>query len=351
MRRKKAKIGRMRPHDEQGSEEFRGLGPPLGPDAAGQRADAFLARRFPFHSRRVWAETCRAGELLVNGRPVRAGHRLKTGDLLHVFHPLAKEPEVDERIALVAEAGGVIAVYKPGNLPMHEAGDYRRRTFGALLAKRFGPEWHPVHRLDRETSGLVLCAATPALRRRLSEAWEAQQVEKRYLAVARGVTAWETLAVREAMVLSRRRGRPVYVTAADGLAAHTEFRVLERAGEATLLGARPRTGRTNQIRVHAAWTGHALVGDKIYHDDPRVFAAYCADPDGEAVRALAGFPRQALHATALVVTHPETGRELVAESPLPEDLVGLWASLRSASWDSGEVQHHQMLVPAASPSL
>jgi 23S rRNA pseudouridine1911/1915/1917 synthase len=307
------------------ASEYRGLGPPLGPEAAQQRLDRFLAAGFPFKSRGEWKQLCERGELLVNGRPARADRRLQAGDRLAVFHPLAKEPEVDARIALLAEAAGVMAVYKPGNLPMHESGLFRRKTFTAALAAEFGAEWAPVHRLDRETSGVVLCAATPALRRRLSFDFETRAVAKTYLAIVSGAVTWQELSVDQPLFQDPAAPVPRFCCDPRGVPAQTEFRVVERAAAATLLAARPRTGRPNQIRVHAAWAGHHLLGDKIYHPDPAVYATYHREGDSPAARLLAGFPRHALHAAAIATRHPETGQSFQAESPLPSDLSALWA--------------------------
>ncbi len=302
------------------SDEFRRLGPPLGPEAAWQRADRFLAPHFPFHSRGEWKALCRRAGLLVNGRPVRPGHRLRRGDRLTMHHPLAAEPAVASDLLVLMESAGVLAVSKPGNLPMHEGRLFRRHTFEAFLAEKCGREWAPVHRLDRETSGIVLCAATPALRRRLSAAFESGAVQKLYVAIVAGNPAWDELQVDQPLALAAGTRRPRFEVSALGKRALTHFRVGARGGDAALVEARPHTGKTNQIRVHAAFSGHALRGDKIYHADPRVFAAYCEDGDCERVRILAGAPRHALHAARLEVTHPETGRPFAAEAPLPADL-------------------------------
>lgn len=309
----------------KGSEEFRRLGPPLGPEAEAQRADAFLARHFPFHTRNQWKALCRREGLLVNGRPVRPGYRLRCGDRLTMHHPLDAEPEVDGRLVLIAEAGGVLAVAKPGNLPMHEGGLFRRNTFEGFLAELFGKEWAPVHRLDRETSGIVLCAATPELRRDLSQAFEQGLVRKRYLALLSGRPSWDELLVDQPLGLAVGTRRPRFEVTPGGKDALTIFRVLGRGTVASLVEALPRTGKTNQIRVHAAWTGHALIGDKVYHAHPDVFAAYCEDGDTPRVRLLAGNNRHALHAARLEVTHPVTGRRFTAEAELPPDLAALWA--------------------------
>jgi 23S rRNA pseudouridine1911/1915/1917 synthase len=306
------------------ADDYRGLGPALGPEADGQRTDLFLARGFPFQSRGQWRNACRLGHLLVNGRPVRPAHRLKAGDRLTIFHPLTAEPDVDEGIELVAEAPGIIAVAKPANLPMHESGFYRRKTFGALLARHFGPEWAPVHRLDRETSGILVCAATPDLRRKLSIAFEEQRVEKRYQAMVIGAVPWTDQIVDQPLGLAPPPGRPRYIVTPHGMPARTDFTLRAAKPNASWLEARPRTGRTNQIRAHAAWLGFPLVGDKIYHPNPRVYAAYTRDGDTPAVQELAGFPRHALHAGEVCLVHPETGYEFRAAAPLRHDLQNLW---------------------------
>lgn len=307
-------------------EEFRGIGPPLGPEADGQRTDLFLSRAFPFNSRNEWNALCRRGELLVNGRPVRASHRLRSGDKLSYLHPQSAEPEVDTAIAFLKEEDGILAVYKPANLPMHENGLFRRNTLQALVHAQIGAEWFPVHRLDRETSGVVLCAATSSLRRALSEALESRTVEKRYLAIMDGATAWDERLVDEPIAPVPTDRIPLFKVDPSGTEACTLFRTLERAEGATLVEALPKTGKTNQIRVHAAYLGHPLVGDKLYHHDTRVYDAYHAYGDTAEVRALAGFPRHALHAASIALAHPETGRIFSAESPLPEDLQTHWAA-------------------------
>lgn len=315
---------------EHRPEEFRGLGPPLRPEATGQRADAYLAKSFPFYSRQQWKQLCNDSRLLVNGKPVRASHRLKGGDQLMVFHPLASEPEVDEGIHLLAEDHGIIAVYKPGNLPMHESGLYRRRTFVALLQSNFGPEWAPVHRLDRETSGVVICAGSSQLRHKLSRDFTQQRIKKRYLAIVAGDPVWDEIAFSGPLRVATIESRPMLQVSESGMPAETVFKVLARTPQAALLEVEPLTGRTNQIRVHAAELGHYLIGDKIYHRNPDVIRHYARQGDCAYVQKLTGFKRHALHSAKITLHHPELNRDFSAVAPLPDDLQGLWAKLCSA---------------------
>lgn len=307
-----------------GSQEYRHVGPPTTTAARGLRVDQFLAQFYPFRSRSEWKSFCHRRELLVDGRPVRGSHRLQGGEQISVYHPLSAEPTVDDGIQILAEMAGVLAVLKPGNLPMHESGEFRRRTFAVALAGLRDASWHPVHRLDRETSGIVICASSPDLRCALSELFEEQKIDKRYLAIVYGVLPWDERVIEAPLALDPSAHRPRYIVSTSGLHARSDVRVVQRASAATLVEVRPRTGRTNQIRAHLAAIGHPLVGDKVYHPDPTVYAAYRHDGDSDKVRRLAGFSRHALHAASIKFEHPRTGREFSITNELPADLTSLW---------------------------
>src|SRR5690606_23818407 len=154
----------MEPSLPGGHDEFRAIGAPVLTEDAGRRADSYMAENFPFWSRAAWQKAFRSGRVLVDKRPIRSSHRLKPGDRLYIYYPHEVEPEVDDGIAVLWEEAGVMAVYKPSGLPMHENGPYRKNTFARLLIDKVGRDWAAVHRLDRETSGIVICAADPDLR-------------------------------------------------------------------------------------------------------------------------------------------------------------------------------------------
>jgi RluA family pseudouridine synthase len=290
--------------------------------------DGYLAREFPFLSRAGWQKRIDDCRLLVNGRGTKSSARLKAGDVLSLHAPPAVEPKVDKGIAVLWEDGGVMAVFKPGNLPMHENGPYRKNTFTELVWRTIGREWSAVHRLDRETSGIVLCAATPELRGQLAEDLAARRVRKEYLAIARGApkeTAWRADGPIGDLAGSAIRIKKWVVP--GGLPACTDFSVVGVGPEACLLLARPLTGRTNQIRIHAAEWGHPLYGDKLYHPNEGVFLEYFAKGATPAVVEATAFPRLCLHAAGIEFTHPGTRKTVRVESPLPPDLVELWAAL------------------------
>ncbi len=308
------------------SDDFRNLGPPVGPDANYLRLDRYLSAAFPFHSRREWKSLCNAGSVTVNGKPGRRNRRLNCGDQLAHFQPQVVEPPVNDQLYILAEMAGIIAIDKPANLPMHESGLYRHNTFVAILRRDFGAEWFPVHRLDRETSGVVICAATQDLRRRLSEAFVQHHVRKTYRAILSGLPEWEETTVTAALKTASTHDIPHKVAAEDGAAAVTRFRVAERSPAGALVDVFPVSGRGNQIRAHAAWLGHHIVGDKVYHRDREVCAAYKEHGDTALVQAAAGGCRHALHAHGIEFRHPDTQREISVVSPIPDDFRAMWAA-------------------------
>lgn len=311
---------------------YRRLGPPVPKDFCGRRLDMHLSIEFRFLSRSGWQRRIEDGLLLVNGRPSKPAVRLKEGDLLSLFAPPTVEPEVDRGIRLLWESEGVMGVYKPGGLPMHENGPYRRNTFAFLAAEAFGNEWAACHRLDRETSGIVLCGATASLRAKLAEAFQDKEIHKEYLAIARGTP--DAPRFRVDGPIGDLEGSQIRIkkwVVADGLPAETDFTLEEQGPEACLLRARPYTGRTNQIRIHAAFQGHVLVGDKLYHPDESVFLEYFAHGTTEGVIGRTGFARCCLHATALGFVHPHTKADVRIDCPMPDDMQGLWRQLRSGT--------------------
>lgn len=291
------------------SDDFRGVGASVDERYAGLRVDFYLAHFFPFRSREAWARACREAALRVNGAAVKPSYKLRSGDSIARFHPLEEEPEVDTRLEILGEFNGILAVAKPGNLPMHEAGRFRRNTFAHAVRAQCGDDWAAVHRLDRETSGIVLCAADASLRAALSQAFIGHEVRKEYLAVTDGLPErddWLVDVPVECPTETRSaRMNRVANTARD---ARTTFAVEERAEATALVRAFPLTGRTNQIRVHLAHVGLPIVGDLRFgrgRDRP-------------------GVARHFLHATRLTLIHPATGRELRIDCPMPADMLGFW---------------------------
>lgn len=308
------------------------------PDAAGERLDRFLAAAFPTLSRARIQGLIAAGRAECNGTPllsaaaaVRAGHVYT----LHVPAPVPATP-MPQAIALdiLFEDADLIVLNKPAGLVVHPApGNLDGTLVNALLAHcgdslmGIGGERRPgiVHRLDKETSGVMVVAKSEWAMTRLAAAFAARHLDRAYLALCWGLPHPAEGAIEGAIGRDPRDRKRMAVRAGGGKPALTHYR-RQRVWFAAVaeLECRLATGRTHQIRVHLASIGHPLVGDPVYLR--RLPAPARAVP--EAMRgALLDFPRQALHAARLGFAHPRTGAPLLFTAPPPPDLAGLLAML------------------------
>lgn len=321
------------PQNSDSMLDYRSIGPPVDDRAAGLRLDVYLAEHYKFLSRSAWQFRIRQGLIKVGDRVVRPAYRLRAGDHFHLWSPPQEEPDVDRGIERLWQEGSIMAVYKPGNLPMHENGPYRKNTFTHLVWQMFGRQWAAVHRLDRETSGIVLCGDNLSVRQSLSRALAARDVEKVYLAIVHGqvkTRQWQEYRPLGDAVDSKIRIKKwvVDTDAPDAQTAETQFRTLAICEGASLLEVRPKTGRTHQIRIHAAVQGHHLVGDKVYHPDEDVFLEYFDQGNTANVQAAVGSERLCLHAFRLSFTDPTRGILQRVEAPVPEDMKAVWNRMR-----------------------
>ncbi|MGQ9572758.1 MAG: RluA family pseudouridine synthase [Dehalococcoidia bacterium] len=293
----------------------------LSADRNGERLDAFLARRRPQELSRSYARKLIAdGLVAVNGAPSKPSHRLRRGDSVVVLLP---PPEVT---ALKAEAiplrivyqdEDVIVVDKPAGLTVHPAAGHPRGTLvNALLTvcpelANIKGTLRPgiVHRLDKDTSGLLVVAKNEAAQASLARQIKQREVHKLYLALVRGRVE-PPEGVIDAPIGRHPRRRQRMAVVEGGRAAQTRYRLREFLDDYSLVEVEPLTGRTHQIRVHFASIGHPLVGDRVY---------------GKA-SPLVG--RQFLHAWRLGFRLPASGRYQEFKSPLPEDLAGALRALR-----------------------
>jgi 23S rRNA pseudouridine1911/1915/1917 synthase len=310
---------------------YRSLGLAIPPEQAGQRLDFYLGQHFLFHSRHRWVKKIRLGEVLVSGHPTKKpSYRLKSGDLLTYYHPHSREPRVSRFLPQVWADGGIMAVYKPPGLPMHEGGMYRLNTFHQVLQETYGPQWAAVHRLDRETSGLVLCADSLELRGALSRSLRDHKWQKTYLALVRGVPTEHSWTLRAPIgSVEKTLFREKLWVQDGGLPSETHFEVQDQTGGFTRLRVQPKTGRTHQIRIHSAFLGLPLVGEKKYHPDERIYLHYLEKGFDEIIEKACFFERLCLHAQALRFPHPITGQEVSVEAPVPRDMEEIWERLGS----------------------
>ncbi|MBC7661488.1 MAG: RluA family pseudouridine synthase [Chitinophagaceae bacterium] len=318
---------------EQNQDEdsaFRSLGRPIIPEKVGERADFYLAKNFPFLSRAAWVKRLNKNEILVDGMPVDRAYRLRLGQRLSFYHPPTVEPEVSRDVYPIWRVGAVMAVFKPAPLPMHENGAYKKNTFAELLKTELGPEWAAVHRLDRETSGIVLCGATYKVRKELSLALSERTVQKEYLAIAHGVPEHRTWI--EEGPIGELPGSEIRIkkwVTPNGLPSETYFEFMENRGEYSMLRARPRTGRTHQIRIHSAVSGHHLVGDRLFYPDEEVFLDWFVNGITERIIEKTGHLRCLLHAHGISFRHPEDGKVYEVKCPLPDDMQDFWQKIGS----------------------
>ncbi len=302
------------------------------PDAQrGQRLDLTLAQLFPDFSRtrlKAWIE---AGHVLVDGAVPRPRDVVRGGEVVRITprtEPVV--PVAPESIALdvVYADAAILVIAKPPGLVVHPgAGNPRSTLQNALLGLDETlaqlPRAGIVHRLDKDTSGLLVVARTPAAHLKLTRALAGHEVEREYEAVAQGVmTAGGTV---EAPIDRHPTNRLRMAVRQTGREAVTHYRVVERFRAQTHIRVHLETGRTHQIRVHMTHIGFPLVGDPLYGRRPQLPRAATA----ELVETMTAFRRQALHARRLTFKHPVTGKKVTFEAPLPPDFVQLLEALRA----------------------
>lgn len=298
--------------------------------AAGQRLDQALAAALPQYSRARLQRWIREGAVRLAGASTaaRARDRVHGGEQVEVRAEFPASDEVEPQalpLRIVHEDEALLVIDKPAGLVVHPGAGNRSHTLqNALLAYDAAlarvPRAGLVHRLDKDTSGLLLVARTPEAHTRLVAALAARRITREYLALVWG-RPLSGGRIDQPIGRDRSARTRMAVTPA-GRAAVTHYRIEERLESQTLLSVRLETGRTHQIRVHLAHIGLPLVGDPVYGGRRRRLAPGAADD------ALQGFHRQALHAARLQLAHPMSGRPQSFEAPLPADLAALLAALR-----------------------
>jgi 23S rRNA pseudouridine1911/1915/1917 synthase len=301
---------------------------------AGERLDRWLAARLPDQSRARLKALIDSGQALLDGKAVKASHRLRPGERIALAipepAPALPQPE-DIPLRVVYEDAQLVVVDKPAGLVVHPGAGRASGTLVNALLHRVrglsgvGGVLRPgiVHRLDRGTSGLMVVAKDDETHRALARQFARREVEKEYLALVLGVPTplqGEVTAPIGRDPVHRKR---MSVRAPRGRPARTGYRVVETFDGAALLRVRLHTGRTHQIRVHLASLGHPVAGDAVYGAGRRPGARRAASRE-----ALGSLERPALHAARLAFEHPARRERLAFESPLPEDLADVVRRLR-----------------------
>jgi len=304
--------------------------------ARAMRVDRYVCRRFPKLSRTRAQEIIRT-TLTINDHPVRKpGAMVHQGDVLVIRRPLKEEPATSRDVKVLEDFGTFLAVDKPAGLPVHPAGRYYLNTVTTVLRERFGshPKIVVVHRLDRETSGVLLVCRDKAVERALKQMFQDRRVRKAYLAIVRGrVLEPGRIDLPLGQVIGSRIHVKMHVTE-EGAPAVTEFSPLRVWDEYSLVEARPRTGRQHQIRAHMAAIGHPIVGDKMYGVPEDWFFEFLESGMTDSLLERLELSRQALHAARLEFVHPETGSPIVVNASLAEDMADFLAGLGTPRWEA-----------------
>jgi 23S rRNA pseudouridine1911/1915/1917 synthase len=303
---------------------------PVAPEFAGMRLDLFIQSRIPRLSRTRAQRIVKACAYAENGSKRRASDLVRTGETVYLVRPPFEEPNAPRHLPILYEDEAMLAIDKPPGLPVHPSASYHRNTVSFILRETYGPERAPriAHRLDRETSGLLLCARTLEHERLLKNAFETRRMQKTYLAIVRGDLASDHGTIDLPLARASAGLHILMEVRRDGLPAVTEYRVRARLPGYGLLELFPHTGRQHQLRVHLSSLGHSIVGDKLYGPEREApFLESIETGLTPALIARLGHERHALHAHRLEFEHPISGKAMALEAPLSEDLRALWHRL------------------------
>lgn len=310
-------------------------------DQSSRRLDAYLAGNAPEITRSMFARLIEDGCVTINGSSEKASYKVKAGDVIAYSIPAPKpahaQPE-EIPLDIIYEDDDIIVINKPKGMVVHPAPGAREGTLvNALLAHckglaSVGGVERPgiVHRLDKDTSGVMVVAKNDDAYQSLQKQIQARTAQRRYLALVWGDPKW-TDAVVDAPIgrhpADRKKMAVIESSARRSRAAVTELHVLERYGPMTLIEARLQTGRTHQVRVHSAYAHHPVVGDPVYSGNRRLESGG-REFVQEVNRLIGRLHGQALHAVRLSFDHPRTGERMEFTAPLPDDVEALLTFLR-----------------------
>ena len=278
-----------------------------------KRLDAYIVEEVDELSRTTVQRLIDEAKILVNGKRQKSSYKPETGDLISIDMPEARQTKLEAQdipVPIVYEDNDIIVVNKPKGMVVHPAnGNPDGTLVNAILSickdslSGIGGEIRPgiVHRLDKDTSGLLIVAKNDVAHIKMSKQIQDREVTKKYIALVKGVIA-ENEATIDLPIARSTKDRKKMAVDAKGKNAITHFKVLKRYDKYTLLELKIDTGRTHQIRVHMSYIGHPVVGDSVYSNGKNEF----------------GIEGQMLHARYLEFKHPITGKELKLEAPIPK---------------------------------
>ncbi|MEK7858122.1 MAG: RluA family pseudouridine synthase [Elusimicrobiota bacterium] len=287
----------------------------------GLRVDAYLAERLHRYSRSEVQRIIGQGRVFLRGRAAKAASRVADGDVVLIRYPKRdEEPCAHQALRVLYEDESLLAVDKPGGVLSHPTDKIVENSVTTILKRQFPAlKLHLIHRLDKDTSGILLLAKDPAAARAVADQFTRRTTRKRYLAVVAGRVSWKRKLV--ALAIGSEGGEiMVRQAAGTGAPALTEFECLSASEHGSLVRARPKTGRLHQIRVHLAHLGHPILGDRLYTGDGALYLKSVEHTITEEDILSLGAARQLLHAERLTLRHPVTGKALDLRAPIPGDL-------------------------------
>ncbi|MCK4275363.1 MAG: RluA family pseudouridine synthase [Phycisphaerae bacterium] len=315
----------------------------------GRRIDKYLAGRVGKDvSRTALQQYIREGNVTVNGQVVKPSYQIRTADVIDLMLPPIKPQEIPPEpipLDIVYEDEHILGINKQAGLIVHPARGNWTGTLVNALAYYFQKNWRDikdlpttgevfrpgiVHRLDRDTTGILLIAKTELALWRLGRQFELRKIHKTYTAIVHGLIERDEdiidapigkhPKIREKYSVHRKTGRPYPVTTKEAITRYKVLRLMRGVGKTqadfTLLELYPQTGRTHQLRVHAGYIGHPIVGDRMYGGGP-IYRTQLQGRGDEAADPLIG--RQALHARMIEFVHPRSGKKMVLEAPWADD--------------------------------
>ena len=290
----------------------------------GQRLDTALTAILLEYSRSILQRWIKDGKVQIGGQPAKASHKIETGEFAEIEVPEVRGSALkaqDLAVPILYEDSDLVVVNKPRGLVVHPAaGHWEDTLVNSLLAQcddlsGIGGEVRPgiVHRLDKDTSGVLVVAKNDPTHHALAEQIRTREAKRVYLAIVQGEIAESKGRIEAPIGRHPKDRKKMAILTQGGKDAATEFTVLERFTNYTLVECRLVTGRTHQIRVHFSYIGFPVVGDPLYGSRKQAFS----------------IEGQALHAFRLSFTHPQTGKEMTFEAPLPKDMEEILESLRN----------------------
>lgn len=279
---------------------------------------SFLLKRFPYQTKESWLSAIKSSAIKVNGQTVDLDYILINRDVISYERPRETEPDVDPTYTILYQDNFVLVVEKSGNLPVTESGRYYKNTLLNILKEKEGfKELYTVHRLDKETSGVLVIAKTKEVAQQMGVQFSNQVPEKEYHAVLNGALEQEEIIVDRPLkngLPQIHKVRVRQIVSPTGKTAKTRFTKVSGNEVLTLAKVKLYSGRTHQIRCHAEYIGHPILGDKLYGQKDDRFIKLLKEEIKPEFPPFGIIPRHLLHATSLSFIHPNTEKRVYFHS-------------------------------------